>query len=302
QGRPHPSPHYEQIDENELLYGEGISSSVTEPSTTIIQTHLEMLASHLDQQIESVKKDVSKLRKSVLSEIQNVKNDLSSMSLTQVSKASPSSLPISHHSPRVLLPPRSHFRTPNSLDRVTPRDRSRSPIAQRVTPSKPLHVTQTIKCSFCSSICYYTRQCTIIKSVASRVSLMQPGQCLRCFRLMNSAHSATCELDPCKRGCVDEKLKAIGEYHPKCLRNALPSGWTRERIPINTRSMMEKLVNGVAYFGREVAILDNSPFRAVLRKKEEVCELRRIMKRVADGGRIPSPPATTTPICVLQET
>ncbi|GMR57695.1 hypothetical protein PMAYCL1PPCAC_27890, partial [Pristionchus mayeri] len=218
EGRPHPSPHYEHIDENELLYGEGISSPVTE-------THLEMLASHLDQEIESVKKDVSKLRKSVLSEIQNVKNDLSSMSLTlsailtQVSKASPSSLPISHHSPRVLLPPRAHFRTPNSLERVTPRDRSRSPISQRVTPSKPLHVTQTIKCSFCSSICHYTRQCTIIKSVASRVSLMQPGQCLRCFRLMNSAHSANSEPDPCKRWCVDEAGRVLRHMDWFCERN-----------------------------------------------------------------------------------
>ncbi|GMR57176.1 hypothetical protein PMAYCL1PPCAC_27371, partial [Pristionchus mayeri] len=179
--------------------------------------HSELYKSR--EEIKSLKEDLNYLKAHVSNESKIIKNELGSMSLSLSAILSNTTQPSPNHShsistphtPRISIAPRSQFRTPNSLDRPThSRDRSRSPIAPRTNPiSKPSHIAQTVKCTFCNSTIHYSRNCSHVTSISTRLSLMAPNQCLRCFRIKNAAHSASCEPDVCVRGCKDEQGRGL---------------------------------------------------------------------------------------------
>ncbi|GMR57177.1 hypothetical protein PMAYCL1PPCAC_27372, partial [Pristionchus mayeri] len=150
--------------------------------------HSELYKSR--EEIKSLKEDLNYLKAHVSNESKIIKNELGSMSLSLSAILSNTTQPSPNHShsistphtPRISIAPRSQFRTPNSLDRPThSRDRSRSPIAPRTNPiSKPSHIAQTVKCTFCNSTIHYSRNCSHVTSISTRLSLMAPNQCLRC--------------------------------------------------------------------------------------------------------------------------
>ncbi|GMR55903.1 hypothetical protein PMAYCL1PPCAC_26098 [Pristionchus mayeri] len=221
-GAPLANAEKSKMDEEAEL----LAVSYQDDFTT--RDYIESMYTHLTQEVNDVKEDVSDLRALVSNELKAIKDDLGSMTLTlsailtKISQPSPITQSVSTpRTPRVIIAPRSQYRTPNSIDRPShKRDRSRSPIVPRTTPNfKTSHTSQIVKCTFCSSVCHLSRNCTIVTSVSTRISLMSPIQCHRCFRHIGPTHSASCEPEICTRECSDELGRGLRHMQFFCPRN-----------------------------------------------------------------------------------
>lgn len=60
-------------------------------------------------------------------------------------------------------------------------------------------------CVFCKSIDHFSRDCCIVKSISSRLSIVsRSGRCFHCFRVPTGNHSTPCQPSRCHRGCFNE--------------------------------------------------------------------------------------------------
>ncbi|KAF8361297.1 hypothetical protein PRIPAC_88220 [Pristionchus pacificus] len=73
--------------------------------------------------------------------------------------------------------------------------RSRSPISRNQS-----HHPQ---CVFCKSTRHFTRNCDVVTSLHTRLSITHSSnRCTKCFRILNASHRVDCEPNLCTNGCV----------------------------------------------------------------------------------------------------